>query len=311
MGRASKNKQRDRDTRTIELFELPEVDDSIVRFDTRLQPITSPVWSENKARLIQRYVKYFIMVTHHGTYIDAFAGPQVEAFNDDSWSAKLVLEIEPAWLRRFILCELDTQQIAHLERLMDERKARGDSRSIELHTGNCNVTLPAALTKNPIRPKEATFCLLDQRTFECDWETVRSVATHKAEGNKIELFYFLPVGWLHRSISALKSDDHLRRWWGKDDVTALRAAPGVHDLARLFTDRFHRELHYRSVLAWPIHERGEEGRIMYFMIHAADHEEAPKLMNRAYRKATGAMEPMAHLQLELDSAGFNKEAMDA
>ena len=98
-------------------------------------------------------------------------------------------------------------------------------------------------------------------------------------------------------------------WWGKTDLSELRAARSVHDIAKVFTERFHNELGYRSVIAWPIYERGEAGRIMYFMIHAADHEEAPKLMNRAYRNATGAMEPMEHLQLELDAAGFDKAAM--
>jgi three-Cys-motif partner protein len=308
MGSASKS--RERDTKTLELFELPDVVDSIVRIEPSLKAIESPVWSENKARIIAKYVKYFIMITHHGTYIDAFAGPQVEAFNDDSWSAKLVLEIEPAWLRRFVLCDVSASQIGHLEQLVAGRRANGDKRKIELLKGDCNLSVLEALRKNPIKPKEATFCLLDQRTFECDWETVRQLSTHKASGNKIELFYFLPVGWLARSISALKTDERLLRWWGRDDVDLLKASGrSVHDVAKLFTDRFKRELGYSSVIAWPIHERSENGRIMYFMIHAADHAEAPKLMNRAYRKATGAMEPMDHLQMELEAAGFDVDSM--
>jgi hypothetical protein len=32
-----------------------------------------PIWTENKARLIERYLFYFVLVTKHGTYIDAFA----------------------------------------------------------------------------------------------------------------------------------------------------------------------------------------------------------------------------------------------
>lgn len=312
MGRTSKKKQgQRRDTRTIELFDSPVVDDSIVCLESALQPITSPVWTENKARVIQRYLRYFIMVTHHGTYVDAFAGPQVEQFNDHSWAAKLALEIEPAWLRRFVLCELKPAQIAHLERLIGERRANGDTRSIDLVVGDCNVKLPEALRTQPIKPREAAFCLLDQRTFECEWATVQFLATHKTDGNKVELFYFLPVGWLHRSLSGLRDDDRLRRWWGRDDLSLLRGAHGVHEIARVFTDRFRQELHYKSVLAWPIFDRREGGRIMYFMIHAADHQEAPKLMNRAYRKATGTIEPMDHLQLELDSAAFDRAAMDA
>ena len=128
-------------------------------------------------------------------------------------------------------------------------------------------------------------------------------------GNKIELFYFLPVGWIHRSMSAVKDHEKLVRWWGKSDLTQLRLAGTVHDMATIFTERFHHDLGYRSVIAWPIHERKEGGRIMYFMIHAADHEEAPKLMNRAYRRATGAMEPMEQFQLDFDAAGLDVDAM--
>ncbi len=37
--------------------------------------------------------------------------------------------------------------------------------------------------------------------------------------------------------------------------------------------------------SWPIYERHGGGRVMYYMIHATDHPEAPNLMNRAYHKA--------------------------
>ncbi len=289
---------------------MPETQDSIVRIETMLKPLDRPVWSENKAQLIQKYVRYFIMVTRHGAYIDAFSGPQLEAFNDHSWSAKLVLEIEPPWLTRFILCELSNEQAEHLNRLVTERKRAGDQRVIDLHRGDCNITLPRALREKPIKPNQATFCLLDQRTFECDWQTVREVALHKSSGNKIEIFYFVPAGWLHRSMSALGSQETLVRWWGREDVGPLLAARHVQDFAPIFTDRFRNELGYRSVMAWAIYDRGNDGKIMYFMIHATDHEEAPKLMRRAYQNATGALEPAEQLQLELEAAGFDKDAMN-
>jgi hypothetical protein len=53
---------------------------------------TRPVWSYAKARLIADYLRLFIMVTRHGTYIDGFAGPQVD---ETGWSARRVLEIKP------------------------------------------------------------------------------------------------------------------------------------------------------------------------------------------------------------------------
>jgi hypothetical protein len=57
--------------------------------------------------------------------------------------------------------------------------------------------------------------------------------------------------------------------------------------ANWFCERFTNDLGYRYAHGWPIYERGEGRRVMYYMVHATDHQEAPKLMNRAYRAATG------------------------
>lgn len=297
----------------IELFEPSTDSEGIVRIETSFKGGIGdgyPVWSENKSKLIQRYVRYFILITKHGTYLDGFAGPQTEEYNGESWSAKRVLEIEPAWLRRLILCDLSSSQIHHLEQLVEERRAVGDTRKIEIHQGDFNQTVDEILTPGNIREKEATFCLLDQRTFECKWSTVAKIAAYKREAAKIELFYFLPVGWLARSISALKDDKKLQDWWGREDTSILRSTSHSHAFAELFRNRFYQELGYKSVLAWPIFDKGENGKIMYFMIHATDHPEAPKLMNRAYKQATSAFEPVEHLQAVFEAAGFEISGLE-
>ena len=52
----------------------------------------------------------------------------------------------------------------------------------------------------PITPKTACFCLIDQRTFQCHWATVRAVAQRKQHDDyKIEVFYFLAQGWIDRA----------------------------------------------------------------------------------------------------------------
>src|SRR3989338_3590244 len=165
----------DADTRTLGLFgdELPSpaIKDGIVDLTFKSSKQDGyPVWSENKSKLIQHYVRYFLMLTKHGTYIDGFSGPQVEEYNDESWSAKRVLEIQPPWLRRFILCEMNPRQVEHLQRLAQSRLDLGDKRKIEIHPGDFNTSIDQILTPGGIREKEATFCLLDQRTFECKWD---------------------------------------------------------------------------------------------------------------------------------------------
>src|SRR6266571_28380 len=75
-----------------------------------------PVWTHNKAKFIMSYLRYFVLLTKHGTYIDGFAGPQEEC-ETDSWSAKLVLGSEPQWIKHFHLCDRKKAQIARLEEL--------------------------------------------------------------------------------------------------------------------------------------------------------------------------------------------------
>ena len=41
------------------------------------------------------------------------------------------------------------------------------------------------------------------------------------------------------------------------------------------------------------------------MIHATDHQEAPKLMNRAYKAATLVNQPMEHMQIGFAGEGFD------
>lgn len=224
----------DANDRNLGLFsdlEAPSINDGVVELTFKSSKQDGyPVWSENKSKLIQQYVRFFIL-----------------------------------------------------------------------------VTIEQVLVPGSIREKEATFCLLDQRTFECKWDTVRKIAEYKKTNTKIEQFYFLAVGWLGRSIAALKDDKKLREWWGRDDIELPRSTSHSVELARLFSHRFMRELGYASAAAWPIYERsdGGRGKVMYYMIHATDHEEAPKLMNRAYKAATLASQPMEHTQACFDGEGFD------
>jgi three-Cys-motif partner protein len=119
------------------------------------------------------------------------------------------------------LFELNNSSVELLNQLRDSQPPRDKikkepKRTIEIFGGDFNKNISAVLSANPIGDKEASFCLLDQRTFECDWETVKTIASHKTGGNKIELFYFFPEGWFNRSVAALKIDkeDKLKRWWG-------------------------------------------------------------------------------------------------
>ena len=281
------------------LFEIPEAPP----VGMPLRRLKYPVWTENKAKLIERYLYYFVLVTKHGTYIDGFAGPQ-EQDRPDMWSAKLVLESEPRWLKHFFFFDKDPAQIAWLRDLIDSqppRKPKEPRRDVKLMPGDFNVNVRKFLRQGQFNKKEAAFCLLDQRTFQCRWDTVEALARYKTDRYKIELFYFLSNGWLDRALAAQKETGVLEAWWGSKDWWQLR---GMHHLerAKLFADRLHKELEYNFVSPWPIYERKGGGRVMYYMIHATDHPEAPKLMNRAYYKAVEPKEPAEQFLLDLRQA---------
>lgn len=260
-----------------------------------------PIWTRNKSQLIQKYLRYFILVTEHGSYIDGFAGPQ-RIKELDLWSARLVMEFYPRWLRNLVLCEIDSKKIELLKEYRDKQPPRNKEkkepkRTIEILAGDFNANVDAALAAAGINERTAAFCLLDQRTFECHWTTVEKVARYKPAGAKIELFYFLPIGWLKRAISGVRDTSILDRWWGGPDWAQLKSLDALQT-AELFRERIRKEFGYSSVMPWPIYARKGSQKVMYFMVHASDHPEAPKLMQRAYRKAVDPPEDLDFIDLE-------------
>jgi len=237
------------------------------------------------------------MVTKHGTYIDCFAGPQ-ESTETTNWAAKLVVELRPQWLRHIYLFEQIPQQVARIREMLktQPRVPLGRKlRDIRIVPGDVNAELPRFLNQHPLRSREAAFCLLDQRTFECDWATVEAVARHKKTGTKIELFYFLANGWLERALAATKDLARLNAWWGGNTWTRLRGMSS-HDRGVVMADRLREAFGYQSVVPWAIYDRMGGSRIMYFMIHATDHPDAPGLMARAYAKAVEPIETQSEIQ---------------
>jgi len=270
--------------------------------ELKLKNLAAPLWTENKALLICRYLRYFVFITRHGTYLDCFAGPQ-EPDHPASWAAKLVVESTPQFLRNFAFFELDKKKYGHIRALVSEQPPK-PRRKFSFCPGNMNERLPKYLLKNPIKSTEATFCLLDQHTFECDWATVETLARHKTEGTKIELFYFLAQGWIDRAVSGLKArNEKLRQWWGNDDWGKL-LQKSSYERGGILAKRFKAELGYKYAYGYPIYEKDAKGgKIMFWMVHASDHPEAPKLMVRAYNNAVAPLEPMEQLEMELHGDG--------
>lgn len=278
--------------------DLPQAGKKVRRY----KRISQPIWTEHKARFIQQYLKYFVQITKHGVYIDGFAGPQ-NLDELDAWTASLVLASEPKWLRRFFLCELEESSLTALKKMVADqpipmsKTGRKLPRTVEVVPGDFNLTIDNILSSGAITQKEATFCLLDQRTFECHWQTIVKISQYKAAPhNKIELLYFLGVGWLHRAFSGLKNEEIAAKWWGRPDWSTLQPM-NCWDIAELVRSRFSSELGYAHTAAYPIYDRAEGNRIMYYMVHASDHDDAPALMVRAHGKAVRSLPKETQMDL--------------
>lgn len=253
-----------------------------------------PLWTGSKAKLIERYLFYFVQVTKHGTYIDGFAGPQDKP---DNWAAKLVLESKPSWLRHFHLFEVREAKVRRLRELRNQHP----DRDVVVYKGDFNRRVDEILRPEVVSENEAVFCLLDQHTFECEWATVERIARYKTQGMKIELFYFLAHAWFHRALENTTRGDQPQRWWGRDDLRAFGALPRF-DRAEEVCRRFREELGYGYASPWAIHDREEGQRVlMYHMIHATDHPAAPYLMSRAYEEAVAPKDPPGQAQMDLFS----------
>lgn len=250
--------------------------------------IEGNVWTRHKAQLIARYLYSFLSVTKNGIYIDAFAGPQTVEDRQDSWAALQLLEKKSIFLNRAYLFEQDQSKIDFLDELQTkycQGWTRLWKRQVMVFPGDCNREIPECLKKHPIKSNKAAFALLDQRTHECTWELVKTLATHKTGGTKIELFYFLAQGWMDRSIKSSTTSEKLGEiaaWWGGSDwpdfVKKKSFARAQH-----MEDRFKNELGYEYARAFPMYDKGHEGKIMFWLIHASDHPRAIPLMISAYR----------------------------
>ena len=244
----------------------------------KLEKSGAPLWTTEKAGLIDEYIHLFLLVTKHGVYVDLFAGPQ-RVDDTESWSVRRVLERRtegnPA-IRHYAVCDKDPAQAKRLRDLGSHHA------SFCVYAGDVNEEIHTILKNAPIGSNTACFCLIDQRTFECHWATVKAVAQHKAEGRKIELFYFLAQGWLDRAQSRA-NPEKLLAWWGNADYEQFLSLRS-YDRANALCRRFRDELNYEHASAFAIQEKGEGSRTMYYMVHASDHIRAAGLMSQAYRK---------------------------
>ena len=116
-------------------------------------------------------------------------------------ASHLVLREQPENfpLRHYFLFDIGRKQLEALRKL----KKDFPNRDIRVYQQDFNKGVFELLDRGFLGKNEASFCLLDQQTFECRWSTVEALASYKKE-MKIELLYFLPIAWLDRALAGLR-----------------------------------------------------------------------------------------------------------
>lgn len=246
-----------------------------------------PIQTNSKSQVIAEYLANFQKVTKGGLYIDGFAAPQSRS-HEEAWTARRVLEVSPPRLRVFWLCDIDPKGLLQLRRLKERHHNPQNQRRVFVMEGDFNKTVKIILKSHRLTRRAAIFALLDQRNTECHWATLQALS-NRAGRHKIELMYFFGTSWIHRSLrtsSTPKRIAEITRWWGGE---------GWHDLfdlsqtqiAQTMADRFANELDYHYVNYYPVFQDEKGKKAAFYLIHASDHPEAPKLMARAYLKIIG------------------------
>lgn len=251
--------------------------------------IRPPNQTDSKAKLIAEYLSNFQRVTKGGLYIDGFAAPQ-KRDREDAWTARRVLEIEPKRIRCFWLCDLDPKGALQLQKLRDKHHNPKGQRRVNVINEDFNKAVKRILRSDRLTRAAAIFALLDQRTAECHWATVRALAARKGK-HLIEQLYFFPSSWIHRSLRSSSTPARLKeldQWWGSPGWREL-VELSQDEMARATAQRFIDELGYPFVNFHPIYQYKDGGKVAFHLIHASSHPEAPKLMSRAYLKVIGDM----------------------
>ncbi len=250
----------------------------------------APAQTDAKSRLIEDYIRRFQMVTRGGLYIDGFAAPQ-KRHAEDAWTARRVLEIEPKRIRTFWLCDMDPKGVGQLKRLKDIHHGSVPSRRVFVFEGDFNERVDEIIRSGRIKARSAVFAFLDQRNTECHWSTVRKLAEHKGR-TRIEMLYFLGVGWLIRSLKTSRRPERLAeidKWWGNGEWRELKDKSQT-EISEIVSARFQKELGYKYATGWPIYLQEDSKRRAFVLIHATDHPEAPKLMSKSFHSIYGDRE---------------------
>jgi three-Cys-motif partner protein len=274
-------------------------------------------WTEAKLSILDGYLDSFVTASSGQTeriYLDAFAGEGAglsrltgEEFKG---SARIALEVRSPGFTRYHFFEMRRRARELATRL----RAEYPGREITVHGGDCNTTLPAALTSLRDVRWAPTFAFLDPDGMELAWETLELLANHKrgyrAAGStkpefKVELWMLFPTAGIVRTMALdgqpISTTDVARatRLFGTDVWrhiyegrlrSRLSAAEAREEYLNLMRWRLENDLGYR----WthPLLLQNTRGVPLYHMIFGTDNQAGTNIMAHLYSVAARTIPAM-------------------
>jgi three-Cys-motif partner protein len=184
-------------------------------------------WSEAKLQVLSDYLRGFTRAVRgrstEAICLDLFAGSYENDRRHGSGtfpgSAQIALATEPTFTR-LAFFELH----GPAQRLRSDIEAnRPDDRRWQVFEGDCNVSLPSALTWLSDVRWAPTFAFLDPRGLQVAWSTVETLANWRRDKKtKVEQWILMPEPALARvlglqGVQGQRSADRLDRLFGSHD----------------------------------------------------------------------------------------------
>jgi len=265
-------------------------------------------WSEAKLQVLADYLQAFTRVVRGGSeeaiYLDLFAG----SFENDrrhgtgtfAGSTQIALRTEPRFTK-LVFFELP-DRAARLR--ADIQQARPSDHRWRVKAGDCNETLPSALSMLRQVRWAPTFAFLDPRGLQVEWSTVRTLADWRRDKKtKVEQWILMPEPAIARvlglrGVQGTRSAERLDRLFGSRDWLpihqgrrsgALTPEDMRAEFVNLYRWRLEKVLGYRTTHALQIVATG--GQPVYTLIFATDSPPGDAIMGYLYNSAATATIP--------------------
>ena len=276
-------------------------------------------WTQLKLKVLADYLNAFLLTTKGKTdevvYLDAFAGEStgVDRITGEKFAGSVRIALEAGDEIQFTRLRF-FEQPGKADELASRLQDEFPDRDLKVYPGDCNETIPAALSELTDLRWAPTFAFLDPDGMELAWETIEALAAHKIgyrpPGStkpefKIELWMLFPSMGLIRTLARDETkmrpvdEERATRLFGTEawrpiyDARVREEIDGRtarEEYVNLMRYRLEHDLGYRWTHSLEL--KNEHGNPMYHMIFATDNEAGTEIMEYLYRQALGEIPEM-------------------